>query len=201
MVKLEPLVAPAPELTTNPILLAAIVTFAGVLLTVVVGTIANFILARQRNALEKSVAEKKMEIDLRIARDKLAQELDAKNEARASSMRLRRIDSQRSILLELQDSVASMVRAMKDEENGHGDPRDYWEQNARFTIIITRVHDNEIRKAALYVRREFEEVSKASGDEAKRLNDIASQSLGRFLADVGDELRKLEAAEDKEVEA
>lgn len=162
-----------PGIWNQPILIAAIITFTGVLLTVVVGTAANFRLARRRNAFEQELAKQRFEYEKQLSAVKVEDDARARNEARLSASRLRHIDFERTTLLNVQEAMHSLMRhavairdAKKQHFEIHGNLDAYkpdevlWEESrqdfARATILISRISNDRIRAVV-------EEVKDAAG--------------------------------------
>lgn len=182
---------PSAALWQSPILIAAVLTFTGVLLTVVIGTIANFRLAKARS-----------EFDRELATQKLEDERQARAEARSTNLRLRRIDFQRAALVELQECMLTLMRhanfAFTAEATDANNTEALRANNAKSALLISRIENRKLAEEAGELKRVIN--GKASTTENERRNELNEASLGmvEFLKDVGEEIRRLDRDEEKE---
>lgn len=199
IIKLQPLIAPGAEFYYNPIFLAAIVTFLGVLMTVIVSTRSNFILNRRRNKFEEDLAERKMEIDLRISNEKLEREASMKREELSTARKLKRLDFQKSTLIELQESLIDLTRALREDAQGEGNVRDFWDQNARYSMQVSRTANLDLRIMAVQVRQSFVDALKLNGDRLETALEEASRRLADAIIQIGAEIQKIDEEEAEQV--
>lgn len=182
---------PALTVLNSPIVAAAIVTFSGVLITVIIGTTANFLLAKKRAKFEEG-----------LAFQKLADEKLARAEARAISARLRRIDFQRATLVELQECMLVLVRHAGMQIRGGDAVADHDEivrsHNGRSALLISRMENRALAEAADTIKREINGGLTATQEERTRNHDKAALQMVRFLKDVGEEIRRLDDDEANE---
>ncbi|TCP94451.1 hypothetical protein C8J42_101917 [Sphingomonas sp. PP-CE-1A-559] len=203
---------PANGLVGQPILIAAIITFAGVLLTVVVGTFANFRLANKRNEFDKDLAKQRFENDKNLAEQNLLDEKTARQEARSRELSLRRIDFQRQNLLTLQQSVHSLINKTHQMCRLASDvvekkPNISWKSAVAegelkneipeiFTTVAlceVRSVNEEIRCRTDGVRKLVDSVLSAESreDALKKVDDL-KKSFEPFLIFTGEVIRELD---------
>ncbi len=177
VVKVVPVAANGP-FWTNPILLAALVTFTGVLITAVVGTVANFRLANRRNTFEQDLAREKMEQEKSLAIDKLKDEAQSREAAMKSNLRLRQIEFQRAAIVELQECLIELIRLNHgripdDDEALESHLRLVADKNARITLLRSRIMDDELRSETASLQRDsnrLKDVEKSDRDiEEKKI--------------------------------
>lgn len=153
IVKFVPVISNAVPAMNNPILIASVVTFTGVLLTVVISTVANFRLSKKRNQFEQELAKAKIDSDHRIAVQALEDQAQARRQSQREIARLKQIDFQRSTLIELQEILHKLYLkyssyALSDAEERNVIDDDITPLNARTLILISRVHDDIMRNSA-----------------------------------------------------
>lgn len=202
----------AASFLTQPSVMAAVVAFAGVLITVIVGTVANFRLAKRRNVFERELAQKRFELDGQLAMQKLEDERAARVAARADSARVRHIDFQRATLLELQEAMLALLRAASQiqlRDMLHSREAGAWTKplvaddiseenrrlNARTALLISRVHSEHVREVVgdlknlchRLVGADSEEGSRSALDDASILFDSFNRDVGKIIRHLDDE--------------
>jgi hypothetical protein len=149
--------------------LTAILAFGGVLITLIVGTIANFQLAKRRNEFERELAQQRFNLDSQLAVQKLEDERAARNELRAENARLRHIEFQRQTLLHLQEAMLALVRTTLQihfRDTKHAGEVGQWskplvpdaisDENrtlfAKTTLLVSRVRDTKLRRTGSNIK-------------------------------------------------
>lgn len=208
-----PAQAAASGLISQPAVLAAIATLAGVLLTVIANTFGNFRLAKQRNEFEKALAERRFQTDKELAIQKLDDERRARADITRETAKQKRIEFQRSTLLDLQESMNNLVRngsqiQLNDMKNSRdagkwvkiGAPSEISDEGRRLQakthMLISRVHDGDIRDKALRIKSYITGITMANDEEQSREALREASVLSNLLnQDVGETLRHLDAEE------
>lgn len=179
----------AQGLLNQPILLAAIITFCGVLLTVIIGTFANFRLAQKRNEFEQSLAAKK-----------LADEISARTEARIINAKIRRIDFQRATLIELQECMLELLRTANSRLQSGNDENDMMKNksrdlNARTALLLSRIDDDEISLEAQAIKSKANGVGATSDEDRQKALDEGTFAMVPFLNRIGARIKELDRDE------
>jgi hypothetical protein len=188
-----------------------------VLVTVVVGTFANFRLARIRNRFDQELAASKFEFDKEIATQKLDDERSARKEAKNLQIRLNHLKFQRETLLDLQQSTHSLLlnaglihraKSKMAPDNGilkglSADP-DISErcraEFARTALLISRVANEKIRTEIQSIK-DFASAMLAAPTvkEGDDQYDLATIAMQKSLDEVGRIIRQLDQDEASEI--
>ena len=201
---------PTGGILNQPILLAAIITFSGVLITVIVGTIVNFQLAKRRNEFEKNLNTQRFENEKHIAEQKLADEKEARVDTRSRELDLRRIDFQRQNLLSLQEAVHGLINITNtifniasrniDDDESWADAIRGTKKSSEMSMHYNRVAlyefrsaSDEVREQSKKIRTECSLVRKADTEEAARKeNSSVKAKYVPFLRLTGQLIRELD---------
>lgn len=203
----------ASGLISQPAVFAAIATLAGVLLTVIVNTLGNFRLAKQRNNFEKDLALQKFQSDKDLATQKLNDERQARIDIRRETAKHKRVEFQRATLLDLQESLHSLLRtgnqirlrdAKKAKEAGKwvksGAPSEIDDEarrlQAKTHMLMSRVHDGDIRDKCSRLKNHISVTTLATSEEISADEFMAASILFNSLSqEIGEILRHLDAEE------
>lgn len=192
---------------SSPIVWAATITFIGVLLTVIVGTTANFRLAKRRNSFEQALAQERRNTDLELSERKLADELLARREARGLSIRLKQIDFQRETLVELQEQMHDLVRAADAVSRikviGEVPSPEILERmrakNARTALLVSRVADLQIRDDVAAIKKDLNPIKEGDNKTIMGLLDRGTTRFAALIDTIGARIRQLDQEELDEV--
>jgi hypothetical protein len=205
-------VKPSSSLFSQPVFIAAMLTFSGVLITVIVGTVVNFQLAKRRNEFEKELAIQRFENEKSLAEQKLFDDKLARQQSRDRDLELRRIDFQRQNILGLQEAVHALINKLQQacsgaKEKMEGDGQLKWKAAIDSTELLndvpklfTTVALCEVRSVHANIRQQVAEIRGLSDkimlSESKNqaLKDITvlKSLFAPFLFSTGEVVRELD---------
>lgn len=197
----------------QPAVLAALAAFTGVLITVIVGTVANFKLAKRRNEFERGLAQKRYDLDKELAEQKLNDERAARAATREENARFKHAEFQRTTLLELQEATHALLRVSSQiqlhdiqrsrdagEWTKEAAPEEVSNEGRRLQakthLLASRAYDGAIRSKIIQIKRFCTGLTTARTEkESREALDNATIIFQSFNDEVGETLRNMHTPE------